>query len=179
MDLGDRARPKQSSLGLPLPHPHFPVHPDHRLPCSDRYNTWPDHGVPRQNGEFFCDNVLAMLQDVREAAAKPAWKGSPVLVHCSAGVGRTGTFIVIDWALRMMARDGKFNVQDTIRRLRQDRVSIVQTVDQYEFVHAAVRRHAELQGKTIRVADSGGNSSSPQASGVSPFRPAMRANPGK
>lgn len=82
---------------------------------------------------FFHRNqkVLGMLKDVREAAEKSAFKGSPVLVHCSAGVGRTGTFIAIDWALRMLERDGKFNVEDTIRRLRQDRVSIVQTVDQY------------------------------------------------
>ena len=53
-----------------------------------------------------------------------------------AGVGRTGTFIVIDHGLRLLARDGAFNVVDTIRKLRNDRVSIVQTVEQYNFVHA-------------------------------------------
>lgn len=102
-----------------------------------------------------------MLEDVRAANADmdqatalrtfQPYKASPVLVHCSAGVGRTGTFMVIDWALQLLETTGKFNVEETIKKLRQDRVSIVQTFEQYEFVHAAIRRHAELKGKSITV----------------------------
>jgi protein tyrosine phosphatase len=63
--------------------------------------------VPTHQGVPFCDNVLAMLKDVEEAVqTRAAVKTAPRLVHCSAGVGRTGTFIVIDHGLRLLARDG-------------------------------------------------------------------------
>ena len=63
-----------------------------------------------------------MLAVVNASVKNPGKDGNgPVLVHCSAGVGRTGTFIAIDHGIKCLQRDGKFRILETIRKLRQHR----------------------------------------------------------
>ena len=68
------------------------------------FKAWPDHGVPHDPGA-----VLGFLQDVTLSQSTLATKGvepGPVVVHCSAGIGRTGTFIVVDILLNLIAFQG-------------------------------------------------------------------------
>ena len=61
------------------------------------YTAWPDHGVPTNAaGEFDSSHLLTMMRAVRKKRALADKKATPLVIHCSAGVGRTGTLIVID-----------------------------------------------------------------------------------
>ncbi|KAM6230498.1 receptor-type tyrosine-protein phosphatase kappa-like [Porphyrio hochstetteri] len=92
------------------------------------YLLWPDHGVPRNPTQLLC---LVELVNKRGLEA-PA---GPVLVHCSAGIGRTGTFIALDFLLKMGKVEGKVDVFHCVQRLREQRVSMVQTKEQYTFLY--------------------------------------------
>ncbi|NXL54251.1 PTPRK phosphatase, partial [Podilymbus podiceps] len=92
------------------------------------YLLWPDHGVPRNPAQLLC---LVEVVNKRRLEA-PA---GPVLVHCSAGIGRTGTFIALDFLLKMGKAEGKVDVFHCVQRLREQRVSMVQTKEQYTFLY--------------------------------------------
>ena len=81
--------------------------------------SWPDHGVP--------DSATPLLL-LRQKALR-SWNNSqhPILVHCSAGVGRTGTFIAIDVTLEQVDGEGVIDIPGIINRLRQQRMKMVQT----------------------------------------------------
>ncbi|NWS75170.1 PTPRK phosphatase, partial [Crotophaga sulcirostris] len=93
-----------------------------------QYLLWPDHGVPRNSAQLL--SLVEMVNKRRlEASA------GPVLVHCSAGIGRTGTFIALDFLLKMGKAEGKVDVFHCVQRLREQRVSMVQTKEQYTFLY--------------------------------------------
>ncbi|XP_055374760.1 tyrosine-protein phosphatase corkscrew [Condylostylus longicornis] len=100
---------------------------------------WPDHGVPSDPG---C--VLNFLYDVNTRQNQLSQAGEnpgPICVHCSAGIGRTGTFIVIDMILDQIDREGldtEIDIQRTIQMVRSQRSGMVQTEAQYKFVYYAV-----------------------------------------
>ncbi|XP_074388823.1 receptor-type tyrosine-protein phosphatase T isoform X1 [Zonotrichia albicollis] len=95
------------------------------------YLLWPDHGVPRNPSQLLC-LVEVVNKRVLEAPA------GPVLVHCSAGIGRTGTFIALDFLLKMGKAEGKVDVFRCVQQLREQRVSMVQTKEQYSFLYEAL-----------------------------------------
>ena len=71
--------------------------PGERVIQQYHYTTWPDHGVPQAH-----HTILNFVKTVRRHAKQVDRMGHyPILVHCSAGVGRTGTFIALDWALQV------------------------------------------------------------------------------
>ncbi|KAG8534787.1 hypothetical protein GDO81_020507, partial [Engystomops pustulosus] len=85
------------------------------------FSAWPDHGVPAASA---AESLLQFVYVVRQKAAKT--KG-PITVHCSAGVGRTGTFIALD-RLMQHIRDHEFvDVLGLVAELRSFRMSMVQT----------------------------------------------------
>ncbi|NXI62765.1 PTPRK phosphatase, partial [Anseranas semipalmata] len=90
------------------------------------YLLWPDHGVPRNPAQLLC---LVEMMNKRGSEA------GPVLVHCSAGIGRTGTFIALDFLLKMAKAEGKVDVFHCVQKLREQRVSMVQTKEQYAFLY--------------------------------------------
>ncbi|XP_071517554.1 tyrosine-protein phosphatase non-receptor type 11-like isoform X3 [Panulirus ornatus] len=110
------------------------------------FTAWPDHGVPSDPG---C--VLNFLHDVNKRQEDIPSAG-PVVVHCSAGIGRTGTFIVIDMILDQIKRQGldcEIDIQRTIQMVRSQRSGMVQTEAQYKFVYLAVQHHIETVQQRI------------------------------
>ncbi|XP_039610726.1 protein tyrosine phosphatase receptor type Ma isoform X4 [Polypterus senegalus] len=91
---------------------------------------WPDHGVP-----YYATGLLGF---VRRVKSKSPANAGPMVVHCSAGAGRTGCFIVIDIMLDMAEREGVVDIYNCVRELRSRRVNMVQTEEQYVFIHDAI-----------------------------------------
>uniref|UniRef100_A0A8C0FUA9 protein-tyrosine-phosphatase n=1 Tax=Bubo bubo TaxID=30461 RepID=A0A8C0FUA9_BUBBB len=102
------------------------------------YQLWPDHGVPRNPAQLLC-LVEMVNKRVLEAPA------GPVLVHCSAGIGRTGTFIALDFLLKMGKAEGKVDVFQCVQRLREQRVSMVQTKEGEELAGRTCLDESSLQ----------------------------------
>lgn len=104
------------------------------------FTAWPDHGVPSDPG---C--VLNFLHDVNQRQESIPDSG-PIVVHCSAGIGRTGTFIVIDMIVDLIKKQGlscEIDIQRTIQMVRMQRSGMVQTEAQYKFVYLAVEHYIE------------------------------------
>ena len=85
------------------------------------FTSWPDHGVPQ-----FTTSLVSFVRRVQKAHNKDG--GVPLLVHCSAGVGQTGTFILLDSMLEKMREDNSLNVYECLVNLRKRRVLMVQTL---------------------------------------------------
>uniref|UniRef100_H2MZF7 protein-tyrosine-phosphatase n=1 Tax=Oryzias latipes TaxID=8090 RepID=H2MZF7_ORYLA len=94
------------------------------------FTGWPDHGVPL--------HATGLLGFIRHVKAKTPPTAGPTVVHCSAGAGRTGCFIVIDIMLDMAEREGVVDIYNCVRELRARRVNMVQTEEQYIFIHDAI-----------------------------------------
>ncbi|XP_064386414.1 uncharacterized protein LOC135334960 isoform X1 [Halichondria panicea] len=94
------------------------------------FTTWPDHGVP--------DYATPILGFHRRVKSQHKPSRGPLLVHCSAGVGRTGTYIAIDNVLDQIAAEGLVDISGTIVKSRNQRMKMVQTQDQYVFIHDAI-----------------------------------------
>uniref|UniRef100_A0A6I8QX10 Tyrosine-protein phosphatase non-receptor type n=1 Tax=Xenopus tropicalis TaxID=8364 RepID=A0A6I8QX10_XENTR len=100
-----------------------------------QYLTWPDHGVPADPG-----GVLSFLEEVNSMQESMPRAGA-IVVHCSAGIGRTGTIIAIDMLLdliQMKGVDSDIDVQKTIQMVRNQRSGMVQTEAQYKFIYSAI-----------------------------------------
>ncbi|XP_070642802.1 receptor-type tyrosine-protein phosphatase F isoform X7 [Bos indicus] len=111
-----------------------------------QFMAWPDHGVPE-----YPTPILAFLRRVK--ACNPLDAG-PMVVHCSAGVGRTGCFIVIDAMLERMKHEKTVDIYGHVTCMRAQRNYMVQTEDQYVFIHealleAAMCGHTEVPARNL------------------------------
>ncbi|XP_026070647.1 receptor-type tyrosine-protein phosphatase delta-like isoform X46 [Carassius auratus] len=96
-----------------------------------QFTAWPDHGVPEHPTPF-----LAFLRRVKSCNPLDA---GPMVVHCSAGVGRTGCFIVIDAMLERIKHEKTVDIYGHVTLMRAQRNYMVQTEDQYVFIHDALQ----------------------------------------
>ncbi|KAJ3612337.1 hypothetical protein NHX12_020613, partial [Muraenolepis orangiensis] len=96
------------------------------------YTSWPDHGVPTVNA---IESILQFVLIVRQQANKSK---DPVVVHCSAGVGRTGTFMALDRLMQQIREHEYADILGMVSEMRSHRLSMVQTEEQYVFIHQCV-----------------------------------------
>nr|XP_039330977.1 tyrosine-protein phosphatase non-receptor type 3 isoform X3 [Saimiri boliviensis boliviensis] len=96
-----------------------------------QYVAWPDHGVPDDSSDFleFVNYVRSLRVD-----------NEPVLVHCSAGIGRTGVLVTMETAMCLTERNLPVYPLDIVRKMRDQRAMMVQTSSQYKFVCEAILR---------------------------------------
>lgn len=112
------------------------------------FTAWPDHGVPTEPGRVL--NILLdvnyRLQQIMTGPDPPAQV--VVCVHCSAGIGRTGTFIVIDMILDQIRKEGfdcEIDIHRTVQMVRDQRSGMVQNEAQYKFIYMAALEFIETE----------------------------------
>ncbi|KAK1790290.1 hypothetical protein P4O66_014191 [Electrophorus voltai] len=116
-----------------------------RKVCHYWYTSWPDHKTPDSVGP-----LLQLMTDVEEARHALDACG-PIVVHCSAGIGRTGCFIATTIGCRQLRLEGVVDILSIVCQLRADRGGMIQTGEQYEFVHHALSLYeSQLSAETSR-----------------------------
>lgn len=92
------------------------------------FSSWPDHAVP-----LYACTLISFINRIR---ASPLYKeNTPIMVHCSAGIGRTGAFILIDTMLEMAKKEGKIDILGHFCKMRLQRFNMVEKMSQYLFAY--------------------------------------------
>ncbi|AEE09520.1 protein tyrosine phosphatase [Cotesia vestalis bracovirus] len=112
-----------------------------RLVTHYCYTAWPSYGAPANLKEFLA--FMSTVHQEREwslerARLQFASQPGPILVHCSAGVGRTGTFCAIDHALNCLKKTKAVSVQESVLAIRKMRHLSVVTLEQYKFIYKVI-----------------------------------------
>lgn len=127
----------------------MPVKPPRKI-FHYQFIGWPDHGVPNDPG-----SLLEMMQLI-EATQQTFEVPGPQIIHCSAGIGRTGTVIVIRMLMRLYEIKGHLEERDiprTVQRVRLQRSGMVQTEAQYHFIYQAVLFYVETIEQRMKKQD--------------------------
>ncbi|XP_055941285.1 receptor-type tyrosine-protein phosphatase R-like isoform X2 [Argiope bruennichi] len=98
------------------------------------YTTWPDHKTPATAKQLL--SMALEAESMRLEASTEVKR--PMIVHCSAGIGRTGCFIAVSIGMQQLIEENCVDILGTVSSLRLDRGGMVQTAEQYEFVHQAL-----------------------------------------
>ncbi|XP_066481438.1 receptor-type tyrosine-protein phosphatase C isoform X2 [Tiliqua scincoides] len=110
-----------------------------------QFTSWPDHGVP--------DDPHLLLKLRRRVNALSNFFSGPIVVHCSAGVGRTGTYIGIDAMLEGLETEGRVDVYGYVVKLRRQRCLMVQVETQYILIHQALVDYIQYGETEVSVSE--------------------------
>ncbi|KAM8812628.1 receptor-type tyrosine-protein phosphatase C [Rhynchonycteris naso] len=110
-----------------------------------QFTSWPDHGVP--------DDPHLLLKLRRRVNAFSNFFSGPILVHCSAGVGRTGTYIGIDAMLECLEAESKVDVYGYVVKLRRQRCLMVQVEAQYILIHQALVEYNQFGETEVSLSE--------------------------
>ncbi|XP_062579218.1 receptor-type tyrosine-protein phosphatase epsilon-like [Saccostrea cucullata] len=113
-----------------------------RVVTQFHYTTWPDHGTP---------DPLCLVVFLDHVTRIGSYQNSPTLVHCSAGIGRTGTYIAIDVLNEIGSKTGRINVAEYVKKMRKNRMNMVQTYEQYMTIFLALNEIFKSTVKTISI----------------------------
>ncbi|CAD5111750.1 DgyrCDS1029 [Dimorphilus gyrociliatus] len=111
------------------------------------YTAWPDKGVPE-----FPTSLLEFREFIRKQDDIYG-NASPLIVHCSAGVGRTGTFILIDSMLKMQKKENYVDLFKFLYQMRRERMYLIQTDEQYIFAYNSIVEKLETGDTAIKMED--------------------------
>nr|XP_039324861.1 tyrosine-protein phosphatase non-receptor type 9 isoform X2 [Saimiri boliviensis boliviensis] len=116
-----------------------------------QFLSWPDYGVPSSAASLIdflrvVRNQQSLAVSNMGARSKGQCPEPPIVVHCSAGIGRTGTFCSLDICLAQLEELGTLNVFQTVSRMRTQRAFSIQTPEQYYFCYKAILEFAEKEG---------------------------------
>ncbi|KAM9539337.1 tyrosine-protein phosphatase non-receptor type 13 isoform 2-T2 [Salvelinus alpinus] len=92
------------------------------------YTGWPDHGTPSQPEQLLM--FISYMRHIHQSG--------PIITHCSAGIGRSGTLICVDVVLGLISKDADFDISDVVRNMRLQRQGMVQTEEQYIFCYQVI-----------------------------------------
>ncbi|XP_052763015.1 multiple epidermal growth factor-like domains protein 10 isoform X3 [Mya arenaria] len=106
------------------------------------FTCWPDKAIP--------DDVTAMIEFRQRVLSTPNTLNGPTVVHCSAGVGRTGTYIALDILTKEGEAERAIDIAGCVHKMRLNRPNMVQTVEQYQFLHTAVVYSLTFDCKQIK-----------------------------
>lgn len=104
------------------------------------FTAWPDHGVPQGT------EVLIEFRNLLRHHIQREGAGTPTVVHCSAGVGRTGTIIALDVLLQQLESEKAVDINAFVRKMRLCRPHMVQTESQYVFLHQCIMDSLQPNG---------------------------------
>ncbi|XP_066582469.1 tyrosine-protein phosphatase non-receptor type 9 isoform X2 [Prorops nasuta] len=119
--------------------------------CHMLYTAWPDYGVP-QSAKALLQFLSLVRQQQKKLLANrgDTWaghpRGPPIVVHCSAGIGRTGTFCTLDICISRLEDTGTVDIRGTVEKIRAQRAYSIQMPDQYVFCHRALAEYALSRG---------------------------------
>lgn len=117
-------------------------HSDVRTIYHTHYIKWPDHGIPPNTNDAL--DFLERVNYYKRLTQTQA----PILVHCSAGIGRTGTFCAIDIGIKRYLEKMNIDMPATVMKMRSERAGSVQTEDQYVFAHLALMDYIKQHEQT-------------------------------
>ncbi|KAF8567392.1 hypothetical protein P879_05782, partial [Paragonimus westermani] len=113
-----------------------------RLVYHYQYTDWRDFDVP--------PSPLPVLKFIETSIQHWSLDNGPIVVHCSAGVGRTGTYICIESLIRQLKAEHVVTIRSFLEHIRQQRMKLVQTEQQYAFIHDALREYVLYPSHAIR-----------------------------
>nr|XP_022311806.1 receptor-type tyrosine-protein phosphatase epsilon-like isoform X2 [Crassostrea virginica] len=116
-----------------------------RTALQYQYTAWPDHGTP--------DPICLLLFHNHVTRTHQKGHGGSILVHCSAGIGRTGTYIAIDALSEALKKRKKINIAEYVKKMRENRMNMVQTYEQYKTIFLTLHEMVKAPVKVQNTSD--------------------------
>uniref|UniRef100_A0A7M4EEN5 protein-tyrosine-phosphatase n=1 Tax=Crocodylus porosus TaxID=8502 RepID=A0A7M4EEN5_CROPO len=129
----------------PSPHPFLMVgklKDECRHVKHISFPSWPDQQTPESAKPLL--HLVSEVEEIQKAASPPG----PIVVHCSAGIGRTGCFIATRIGCQQLKDKGEVDILGIVCQLRIDRGGMIQTSEQYQFLHHTLALYASQLPET-------------------------------